>query len=899
MANRIKIQFPSNPTAFYLLSFSVFNIGLGYSHWISKTFVTGTPTTSNQVKIAGSLSGTLQNLLDNLNANNVDLNVVYSSNSINQLIIEFRVPETYSYNIMTDPGSTVVTFSTETIVLPINDVLPSLNLKHISIRLFDTYTNDRILVEELASSDACKINWDSGDDLYKSLMTSNLVFNMLVPTAEDAHFIHLFSGDEKRYRVEVVAIDDVANEQLVWQGYLLPDQYNEPYKNVSFFVDFTATDMIASLKGKYFPQWYYKNSFPVGKLLSYVLSQTGLDQNIIVKPSVVPADPILGFENIVVNLEAFYNDGKAKDLNEILDTVLKSLGCTLYNYRGYWWVEGVTRRKDVVVSALQFDLNGDRIQDIEVAKNVVDCNSKLQPVPNIVALTPFKLVSLPFKPTGTKNLYSDNVVLIEDSVYFKTSYTTGNYSGPGHIQNEVYTSHLLNNWKTQLNSDFLYLGMVGRQLIWKIINPSSYNFNYTGYNYTAAMSLMNYIECSESPFVKKGTLYEFSTVLKVEKLNFDADNKDVTNKLKSGVLDNKIFPFQIFIDEVEKYSNRQGFDTTNLYRYTHTDESTEHRVTALNILDGYDHDITFTLKFNFRPENDGLLSFRILMPVVNNADKIRVGGDTVYKCESLKLAVVDGLEESEDTLAVRPINYTQELDYELGISCTQDNSVLNSIALNRAVNQNFFKTISRADMPYNISGWHYYAPATDLELRLSTWKITDIISSILFRKRLIENCFLRKASGEEIPFTSLWVFFNNPVSRMGYLRSYDGFPNIPKTYKAYPSVATADELKYMYVEYPDEDYKKRLNWKLFGLSSVDTFPKTLAKALHGVRPDVSYRLEANSLVLLFPDSLIDFYFENNDRNFIPTKLTLDLFAGKTSFVATEAKFTELIDITYE
>jgi len=106
-------------------------------------------------------------------------------------------------------------------------------------------------------------------------------------------------------------------------------------------------------------------------------------------------------------------------------------------------------------------------------------------------------------------------------------------------------------------------------------------------------------------------------------------------------------------------------------------------------------------------------------------------------------------------------------------------------------------------------------------------------------------------------------------------------------------------LKYMHVQYAPENYANRLKWRLYGSGVIDTYPKTVAKALHGVQPEMIYRLEAQALKLLFPDNLIDFYFDNQDRNFIPTTLKLDLFNGKTSFVATEAKFTELTDITYE
>ena len=103
----------------------------------------------------------------------------------------------------------------------------------------------------------------------------------------------------------------------------------------------------------------------------------------------------------------------------------------------------------------------------------------------------------------------------------------------------------------------------------------------------------------------------------------------------------------------------------------------------------------------------------------------------------------------------------------------------------------------------------------------------------------------------------------------------------------------------MHVEYGQENYANRLNWKLFGSSEVQSYPKALATALHGVQYEMLYRMEATALALIFPDNLVGFYFDNTDRNFIPTKLSLDLFNGKTSFVATEAKFNELTDIIYE
>jgi hypothetical protein len=67
---------------------------------------------------------------------------------------------------------------------------------------------------------------------------------MLSTDARDAAFIDFFTGDEHRFKVLVKKDDD----SIIWQGYILPDLYSEPYKQVNFFVNFTATDGLARLR---------------------------------------------------------------------------------------------------------------------------------------------------------------------------------------------------------------------------------------------------------------------------------------------------------------------------------------------------------------------------------------------------------------------------------------------------------------------------------------------------------------------------------------------------------------------------------------------------------------------------------------------------------------------------
>lgn len=876
----------------------MFNVALGYSKWISKTFVTGVPSAVNQVRIGATLADTMVNLLANLNANDLDGVATFTASGTNGFYVNLRVAATWSYNNMTDPGSTITTLSTETITVTAPDTLPVLDYKDISIRIYDTYTNSRILIQELASANACKIDFNGGDDFYKALMVSKLVFNMAVLDAQDAKFLHLFSGDEKRYRVEVVGIDALLNEQLLWKGFLLPDQYNEPYHQVLFFVDFTATDMLGSLKGKYLPPWYYQQTLPIAKVLAYCLENTGLAQNLVVKPSVVPEADLYTWEAIGVNMLDYVDGDKYKDCYEILEGVVSSNIMTLYSFRGYWWLEGVHRRAELSTTNLQFDTNGDRIADLITTKELVDCGGKLEPTPNFTALTPWKQVNVNFDLNGTTNLYSENIVALEKSEIYSTQYSSGNYVGspaPTPVV-ETYAIGKTKDWLPSLNSDFLYMNFNFHKLMWKTTLPSSFD----NYNYTEAMVLNNYLECKEKPFVKPGVLYELEAEFLVERMIVSVANTPEVMKIKLANGDyDKLFPIQIFIDGVEKYSNRPSFGGNSNLRY----EATGNFTSATGQL----IDVTFKLKFQFKVEVEGQLGFRILMPIFQNGpgavdgveSQTNLNFNCFFSCNVLKLTALEGYDENEDLIALRDINYTTKLDYDLKVSCTVDNSIKNSLSIGYPISNDYFKVIDRTQSPYPVINYNYFSPTTLLDLNLDTFQIEYSLLNLLFADKKFKSCFIETTSGYQSLFESLWYYFNNPVCRLGYLTSYTGFPNIPKNYKAYPGVVSGDILKYMHVQYATENYANRLRWKLVGSTVIDTFPKTVAKALHGVQPETIFKLEASAKHLLWPCHLVDFYFNNEDKVFIPTTLNLDLFGGKTSFVAIESKFTELTDISYE
>ena len=652
MANRLKITFPSQPMAYYLLLFRVDNTAFGYQKWTTKLMVPGTPSNTNQVKIGATLSETMDNLLANLNVNNLDGNLTFTlGGTVGELFVDFNFVGDYTYVDHTSPAG-MISFDLETITVVEPETLPALNYKDISIRIYDTYTNTRVLAEELAQADVCKIDWDGGDDLYKAICTSKLVFNMRVADAADAHFIHLFSGDEQRYRVEVVGVAADLSEQLIWQGFLLPDQYQEPYTNDNLFVDFTATDVLKSMKGKYLEPWYYQNTFPIAQVFAYCLEATGLQQNIIVNPSVVPDNDLYNWQHITVDLRANINGEKYDDCYAIIEKLCTSNILSLVSYRGYWWLNGMHRKGEVDFTSYQFDASGTRIADLINSKNLVDLGYKLQPTPSFTAITPWKKVNVNFKADGTKNLFSDWIVKIPTSNQFYSSYKTIGYPGLTAPIYEYYSVVKQRKWFENLNGEFIlrdWWNAFAASAItetYAILYWAWYDITVPAYNYTEAMVLNRYIDCPETPYVKPGNLYEMEFEFTIDGVYPSMGEEAFKNSLAEGTYD-KLVPFQIFVDGVEKLSNRPSFSSDTNLRY----------VAELSPWLSGTYKISFKIKFNFHTDSEGFLKVRFLMPIHEHD----LGGVEEFTfsrvvCEAMKLTLVEDYEENTDTIANRPIN---------------------------------------------------------------------------------------------------------------------------------------------------------------------------------------------------------------------------------------------------
>lgn len=897
MANRLKIEIVGNPTSGQTLYFIVKCAALSHTHIISKTWVTmpGMPTNPASVKLVANPAARLQYLFDNLVSSETDS--LCSFEKVGS-VIYMNFDTTEEVELQLYNPYTWLSLSMESVPVPAEPVSATaespVNIDMMMIEIIDTDTNERILIDELAEDSKINLKYESGDDIFHSVFASELAFNMLVKNAADAAFIHLFTGNEMRYLVKLSSIDQDENVELLWQGYLLPDQYKEPYKNVNFFVDFLAIDMLASLKGKYFDTWVYYQKFTNPELLSMILAFTGISQNIIVKPTLVN-QVIADWGRMIVPMEKYIKDGKPEDLYSILQKVLESQGLTILSFRGNWIVEGFTRKGESAGECYKYDAAGVRTTEdpLFYPKFLTTAVAHAGSV-NFTSITPFKAVNIDFSVDTSKNLFSDDVVARKSDFV-------------GYIDDHYDET-------TPASTNFRQWLKVGANNV-KFFNPER-EFSYTPiYHYdpydeigpfTEADALANYFECKETPFVSSGKNYQFEIEFEVELyFGFDFSAESMQAHINAGNFD-KMALFQLLLNDTEIRSNRPSSPTLALNKFDEIKVVSYQVVQGQSDLGNLRYTLSYKLKRDFGVSEDGYLKLRIAPPLTDVGFAFSSFGlrGFINRVKTLKCTLLDA-DVDESVRAVRSVGFTQEKDFTLPITCSINTAIPNSFSLGVRVGSKEIEipVIDQEDTLY----YQIFPPLNNLEIQLKKFLITDDVYRRLFSDGKTKSLFLVKADGSKVHFYSVYnrkyfIVGSSVVMspQLYYLIDYDGRPFLPKDYKRLPEIVSGDVLKMLISDFSDEEVSEREMWYVYGFPEwLETFPKTLANAFHCVRKEPFFNYEGKLMFILFPDQLLQFMFAGAERVFIPTRIDIDLVGSNTTVNAKEYTINQLNDITYE
>lgn len=260
------------------------------------------------------------------------------------------------------------------------------------IDIIDTVSPLTQLVYELASGGGIELSWNGADAKDKlGIVSSELSFNMLDKTAQDAAFIQYYTGNETRFKVQVL---NDADDSVLWQGFILPDLYSEPYKNGALFVNFTATDGIGRLKGKYLPEEYYSREKSVIDILCQCLRLTGLELDLYFAPA-IDNYLVKKWQEIYIDGETFMDKDKKSDVYSILETLVKDMLCICFQADNRWYIEGINMRHVRNTTYKTYDANGNFIATVVYDRLV----KKITPLetPDITIIPPYNEITVTHK----------------------------------------------------------------------------------------------------------------------------------------------------------------------------------------------------------------------------------------------------------------------------------------------------------------------------------------------------------------------------------------------------------------------------------------------------------------------------------------------------------------------
>ena len=264
------------------------------------------------------------------------------------------------------------------------------------IDIIDTTSPLTKLVLEDASAAGIVLKWNGGDSKDEmAIVSSEFNFDMLTKTADDAAFIEFFSGDEHRFKVQV---KNDADDSIIWQGYILPDLYSEPYKNACFFVSFTATDGLGRLKGKYLPDEYYSREKSLIDIFCQCLKLTGIELDLYFNPAIenfVNKD----WNTIYIDTATFLDKDKKQDAYRIFETLLKDTLCLCYQADNRWYIEGINTRQIRKVTYRIYNTSGVKTGEVAYSRLLKMPTALVTPM--VTVTPPYNEITITHKKTET------------------------------------------------------------------------------------------------------------------------------------------------------------------------------------------------------------------------------------------------------------------------------------------------------------------------------------------------------------------------------------------------------------------------------------------------------------------------------------------------------------------
>jgi hypothetical protein len=189
----------------------------------------------------------------------------------------------------------------------------------------------------------------NNEDPLGGIISSELNVSFLISTQDDYdNFPDLLNADDRKYYVELVNVVG-ASTNIKWKGFLFNDYINLPFTTGNQEVNFVCVDALSYLKYNTYSA-LEGNTNGITNLLSVLntaLYSIGYDsytylysccsyfaEGMMDRATSTDNEPF-------VQTYQFRRDFVGLDYFTIVDNIVKSFGCRLFQYQGNWWIMSI------------------------------------------------------------------------------------------------------------------------------------------------------------------------------------------------------------------------------------------------------------------------------------------------------------------------------------------------------------------------------------------------------------------------------------------------------------------------------------------------------------------------------------------------------------------------------
>lgn len=767
-------------------------------------------------------------------------------------------------------------------------------MEQVTIKIIDTQDN-HVVLERFAQQGAPVLSWNGSDDNFQTIMTSELNFNMLSDGAQDGRYLDLFTGDESRYMVKVekvAGVDDSARSYLLWQGFLLPDQYSEPYENVNFFVNFTATDCLGILKDHLFNMLPYNVNETVVRIIAMCLKKTNLYQDIYISEAFKLES--VEWRNVFLNSANFRGEAELgeylQDLTDydscydVLDKILKALGSTLFSYGGKWYIIGWNKKHLVLDSFKVYDFHGNyksTQQQVKEFHGAVYFDEQ----PWVYSNAPLKGVDLKADLDFNENVYED--------------YNTVKYDW---FNNMVYDCRPLWNEGSYFdlgvgdaNAAFILTqsGMVSLRKP-KELTIFSYKLKPT-----ATVNANRYIsiKSANQKFVSRkeqgGSVFlDFELEVFAAMPFVGTANSDVIKQRFDAGNYNNAFRIDIYIGGVLKASTRKETTIFNKERSIDLSFSSGNIIESRpgeDFKTGNENVIAGKWKINLLEYADeGKIDIRFYQPQFPNGAPVDFSEIFVANID-----VKDLHDSQKYSYNSRAINFSKKEKYDLPFWESKSDLTHKNFKVNYGPFKNWqfgnaksnIVLTNRQETDISVI---YDVSTTDADWLIKNYEeaeitkdgVTYFMKDVFGFFNVLEGYYLLPDSSG----TSQLVFSKKMINNLFYLwQPFDGFTI--KTYK-YDAVYLQNATE------PNRD--QSLRWVRYGSNVVTGYGAAYGRAMLDVKADMYVRVDTTVKKIVSPLDIVQFNWVV-ERAFWISNLSMDFSNGKTKVMLCECSYRNVND----